>query len=47
MLLLDWAYILEDVEGDQNLVDVEEVMSLLVNEVCLSVFNAFSNGQLL
>jgi hypothetical protein len=40
MLLLDWAYILEHVEGGQNFVEVEEMMSLLVNEVCLSVFNA-------
>ena len=39
MLLLDWAYILEHVEGGQNLVEVEEMMSLLVNELCLSVFN--------
>jgi len=45
MLLLNWAFIFEHVEGGQNLVEVEEIMSLLVNEVCLSVFNAFSNDQ--
>ena len=41
MLLLNWAYILEHVEGGQNVVEVEDITSLLMNEVSLSSFMTY------
>lgn len=32
MLLLDWAYILEHVEGGQNLVEVEEMIEVSISQ---------------